>query len=126
MLKDRLYADGGRPRLERRSAQTVLAAMLAAMVRLVAPVLTFTSEEIWQFMPETMRGGAESVQLAGWPTVDVPPTEAARLRSDYAVVLAVRDAVTKALEDARNAGDDRQEPGGARRARRARRDRATC
>ena len=85
VLKDRLYADAASG-LPRRSAQTVLAAMLSAMVRLVAPVLTFTSEEIWQFMPESMRDGAESVQLAGWPAFDVPADEAARLRADYGVV----------------------------------------
>jgi len=103
VLKDRLYADAATGR-ERRSAQTVLAAMLSAMVRLVAPVLTFTSEEIWQFMPEAMRDGAESVQLAGWPTVDVPADESGALRDAYAVVMAVRDLATKALEDARAAG----------------------
>jgi isoleucyl-tRNA synthetase len=103
VLKDRLYSETASGR-ERRSAQTVLAAMLAAMVRLVAPVLTFTSEEIWRYIPEAMRGGAESVQLAGWPTIDVPADEAAQLRSAYGVVLAVREAVTKSLEDARNAG----------------------
>ena len=103
VLKDRLYADAAHG-LERRSAQTVLAAVLTAMVRLVAPVLTFTSEEVWQFMPADLREGVESVQLAGWPTVDVPADEAAALRVSYGTVLEVREAVTKALEDARNAG----------------------
>jgi isoleucyl-tRNA synthetase len=51
-----------------------------------------------------MHGGAESVQLAGWPAIDVPAQEAARLRADYAVLLEVRDVVTKSLEDARGAG----------------------
>jgi len=103
VLKDRLYADAAGS-LERRSAQTVLAAILSAMVRLVAPVLTLTSEEIWQFMPQSMRDGFESVQLAGWPKVDVPAQEAAALRDSFGVVLQVRDVVTKSLEDARNAG----------------------
>jgi isoleucyl-tRNA synthetase len=103
VLKDRLYADAATGR-ERRSAQTVLAAMLAAMVRLVAPVLTFTSEEIWQFMPGSMRGGAESVQLAGWPVVEVPEVEAGELRATYATLLAVREQVNGALEVARNEG----------------------
>jgi isoleucyl-tRNA synthetase len=103
VLKDRLYADAATGR-ERRSAQTVLAAMLSAMVRLVAPVLTFTSEEIWRFMPESMRDGAESVQLAGWPTVQLPGAEASRLRDAYAVVLSVKDEVTGALEIARSEG----------------------
>ncbi len=54
------------------------------------------------FMPEAMRD-AESVQLAGWPTLELPAEEAAELRDGYAVVLEVREVVTKALEDARNA-----------------------
>ncbi|HEX9092396.1 MAG TPA: isoleucine--tRNA ligase [Coriobacteriia bacterium] len=103
VLKDRLYADAAASR-ERRSAQTVLATMLTAMVRLVAPVLTFTSEEVWQFTPEALRGDAESVQLAGWPSIDVPAGEAERLRAAYGVVLSVREEVTKALEIARSEG----------------------
>ncbi len=103
VLKDRLYADEAAGH-GRRSAQTVLAAMLGAMVRLVAPVLTFTSEEIWLSMPEALREGAASVQLSGWPTVDVPAADAARLRAAYATVLAAREEVTKALELARSAG----------------------
>jgi isoleucyl-tRNA synthetase len=102
MLKDRLYSDGA-DSLSRRSAQTVLSHILTALVRLVAPVLTFTSEEVWQFMPEALRDGRVSVQLAGWPDIEVPAGEAARLRDSYRVVLEVRDAVTKALEEARNA-----------------------
>jgi isoleucyl-tRNA synthetase len=103
VLKDRLYADAP-DSLERRSAQTVLAAMLAAMVRMVAPILTFTSEEIWQEMPESLRGGVESVQLAGWPDVAVDDAGTGELRGAYAAVLEVREVVTKALEDARNEG----------------------
>jgi isoleucyl-tRNA synthetase len=103
VLKDRLYADGAASR-GRRSAQTVLAAMLTAMVRLVAPVLTFTADEIWEYVPESLRGPAESVQLAGWPAVSVPADAATRLRDEYAAVLAAREVVTKALEEARNAG----------------------
>jgi len=102
VLKDRLYADGANSH-ERRSAQTVLAAILGAMVRLVAPILTFTSEEIWLAMPEALRDGVPSVQLSGWPSMTTDPI-AADLRSAYEAVLEVRDVVTKALEDARNAG----------------------
>jgi isoleucyl-tRNA synthetase len=103
VLKDRLYADGAASH-ERRSAQTVLAAVLAAMVRLVAPVLTFTSEEIWEYMPESLREGHDSVQLAGWPKLDVPSDEAQALRDAFAAVLGVREVATKSLEDARAAG----------------------
>ncbi|MDO9108055.1 MAG: isoleucine--tRNA ligase, partial [Coriobacteriia bacterium] len=101
VLKDRLYSDGA-DSLSRRSAQTVLARMLTTLVRLVAPILAFTAEEVWQFTPEALRGDALSVHLAGWPSVDVPADEAVALRGAYAVVLEVREVATKALEQARN------------------------
>jgi isoleucyl-tRNA synthetase len=105
VLKDRLYSDAA-DSVSRRGAQTVLAAILGSLVRLIAPVLTFTSEEVWHAMPESLRD-AESVQLAGWP--DVPfvadhAEEAGRLRDEYAVVLRVRDEAMKALEEARAEG----------------------
>jgi len=103
VIKDRLYADAA-DSLTRRSAQTVLAEVLVTLVRLVAPILSFTTEEVWQYLPSQLREGVESVHLAGWPALEVPTGEADELRSAYAVVLDVREAVTKALEDARNAG----------------------
>ncbi len=102
-LKDRLYSDAATS-VPRMSAQTVLAAMLTTLVRLVAPILTFTSEEVWQFMDPALRGGAESVQLAGWPSIEVPTEDAASLRDAYATVLQAREAATKAIEEARGAG----------------------
>jgi isoleucyl-tRNA synthetase len=101
VLKDRLYSDGV-DSISRRSAQTVLAEITAALARMLAPVLSFTTEEVWQSMPESLRS-AESVQLAGWPEIDVPEEEAAELRDAYERVLAVRAEVTKALEEARDA-----------------------
>ncbi len=103
VLKDRLYADAARS-AGRRSAQTVLSQVLLTLVRLMAPVLSFTTEEVWQFMPAALRGDVVSVQLAGWPTLDVPAEEAAQLRDAYAVVLEAREVATKALEEARNSG----------------------
>ncbi len=103
VLKDRLYADA-RASLRRRSAQTALATILRALVRMVAPILTFTCEEVWQAMPDSLREGVVSVQLAGWPSIEVPEAEADALRRAYEVVLELREAVTKALEEARTAG----------------------
>jgi isoleucyl-tRNA synthetase len=103
VLKDRLYSGAARG-LERRSAQTVLAAVLGAMTRMVAPVLTFTSEEVWQALPDALRDGVVSVQLAGWPSTGAPAGEAAKLREEYGTVLTVRDDVTRALEAARSEG----------------------
>ena len=69
-------------RVARRSAQTVLAAILGALVRVLAPILTFTCEEVWHFMPEAMRD-AESVQLTDWPV-------ARRARAEQAAELRER------------------------------------
>lgn len=101
VLKDRLYADAA-DSLSRRSAQTVLASILGTLVRALAPVLSFTAEEVWSFMPSSMRD-EESVLLADWPVVEVPAVQGAELRASYAEVLVAREFVTKALEDARNA-----------------------
>lgn len=106
-LKDRLYSDASKS-LSRRSAQTVLAHVLEVLVRELAPILTFTCDEVWDHYPDGMRKGRvdESIQLAGWPEdSDFPPDmsgeQIASLLNDYGVVLAVREAVTKALEEAR-------------------------
>jgi isoleucyl-tRNA synthetase len=101
VLKDRLYADAPKS-ISRRSAQTVLAEILGTLVRALAPVLSFTCDEVWSFMPEALRD-EQSVLLSDWPTVDVPRDEAAAIRDAYTVVLTAREMVTKALEDARNA-----------------------
>jgi isoleucyl-tRNA synthetase len=101
VLKDRLYADAPKS-VSRRSAQTVLASILGVLVRVLAPVLSFTCEETWQFMPEALRD-AKSVHLSDWPTLSVPAQDAEKLRAEYATVLEVREAVTKSLEDARGA-----------------------
>jgi len=102
--KDRLYcerADGP----ERRATQTVLHAILDVLVRLMAPVLSFTAEDVWRFLPGT--GRPESVFLAGLappPAAWRAPAVAARFEQ----LLTVRGAVTKAIEEARQAGLVRQ------------------
>jgi isoleucyl-tRNA synthetase len=102
VLKDRLYADGAAS-YSRRSAQTVLATILGDLVRLVAPVLAFTAEEVWQSAPTALTGGVDSVHLAGWPAAH-EYADAGELRDAYEVVWRWRDAVTRAIEEARNAG----------------------
>jgi isoleucyl-tRNA synthetase len=107
VLKDRLYSDGAKS-VARRSAQTALSSILEVLVRELAPILAFTCDEVWCDYPEGMceDGRAEAVQLAGWPSVDdfavqVPAGAAEQIERDFEVILNVRDAVTKALEDAR-------------------------
>jgi isoleucyl-tRNA synthetase len=109
VLKDRLYSDGAKS-LERRAAQTVLMHILEVLVRQLAPILTFTCDEVWEYYPQGLRaeGRAEAIHLAGWPYVEdfspaIPAAEAADLLERFDAVLIVRDAVTKALEEARGA-----------------------
>ncbi len=107
VAKDRLYSEApNSPR--RRAVQTVLANILDVLVRVLAPVLTFTTEEVWQNYPAAIRereGREESVQLASWPTregfVPALPADTSVLESQWATIMEVRDVVTKALEDAR-------------------------
>src|SRR5581483_328837 len=67
VLKDRLYTFKNDSH-ERRSAQTVLHAILSALLRLLCPILSFTTEEVWQIGLERRHWGEESVFLADFPS----------------------------------------------------------
>ena len=97
VLKDRLYVS--RPdALERRSAQSTLYDLLLGLVKLMAPVLSFTAEEIWQYLP-TLEG-PESVLLAAFPEPPANfPDEV--LLEKWDLILKVRSEVNRALEKAR-------------------------
>src|SRR5256712_2035440 len=104
VLKDRLYTSppDARPR---RSAQTALRLVLDALTRLMAPVLCFTAEEVWQ----TLRGSdarnaiEESIHTLEFPrALDLPPDEGIDERWDR--LLEVREVVLKSLEVARGEG----------------------
>jgi isoleucyl-tRNA synthetase len=94
VLKDRLYCDPAEGRL-RRSAQTVLFRIAEDLTLLMAPVLPFTADEVWEHLPGDR---PSSVHLALFPA-PVPEDEA--LLARWEVLLEVRGAVTKALEEAR-------------------------
>ena len=98
ILKDRLYTSPSKSK-ERRSAQTVMYSMLDSMMRLMAPVLSFTSEEIWSFMPE-QKEKEESVHLASLPEVNENIKDE-NLAGNWELLLEIRSEVTKALEEAR-------------------------
>ncbi len=97
--KDRLYCERPRDPL-RRATQTVLHAVLDMLVRLMAPVLSFTADEVWGFMPDTT---APSVFLAGFSEPPATWCDDA-LAARFERLLSVRAAVTKALETARQGG----------------------
>jgi len=114
ILKDRLYISAPKSP-GRRSAQTAIWRIGEALVRLLAPIMSFTSEEVWEYLPKTA-GRAESVHLALFPTAaeilgdaktiagTAPGAGSAddKTGEDWTTLRMVRDEVLKALEDARN------------------------
>ena len=94
--KDILYIEG-EDSPKRRSMLTVLYAILSKFVRLFAPILSFTAEEIYDNMPYE---DAESVHLLDFPEKNV--IEDAALEAKWDKLLEVRDDVNKALEESRN------------------------
>jgi isoleucyl-tRNA synthetase len=95
ILKDRLYcsaSDG----VERRSAQTVLYRLADALVRLMAPILSFTAEEAWRFLPERE---VPSVHMSRFPGTSGLPLDG--LVDQWENLRSIRETVNKALEDAR-------------------------
>jgi isoleucyl-tRNA synthetase len=98
VLKDRLYTSPAASG-ERRGAQTVIYAVLDALVPIMAPILPFTSEEIWRYMPAVKEKEA-SIHLALYPAVK-PEWMDPDLAAEWQSLLAVRGEVTRALEEAR-------------------------
>lgn len=94
--KDILYIEG-EDSPKRRSMLTVLYAILSKSVRLFAPILSFTAEEIYDNMPYE---DAESVHLLDFPEKNV--IEDAALEAKWDKLLEIRDDVNKALEESRN------------------------
>jgi isoleucyl-tRNA synthetase len=93
VTKDRLYSDAlDSP--ARRAAQVVMYESLRAIATLAAPILCFTAEDIWKYMPRK-RGDADSVHIATFPAAQAPDE---KLEADFAVLVAWRERVTKALE----------------------------
>ncbi|MFQ5893301.1 MAG: isoleucine--tRNA ligase, partial [Nitrospinota bacterium] len=98
VLKDRLYCEvPASP--ARRAAQTVLSEVLATMVRLMAPVLAYTADEVWHHLPEAARS-AESVHLTALPEPE-PAWQDEAVAATWDTLLAVRSEVTRGLEEAR-------------------------
>ena len=104
VIKDRQYTTQ-RDSIARRSAQTALYHVVEAMARWLAPILSFTAEDIWQVMPGERE---DSVLLATW--YDVPAMYSSEAAADKATsfwqqVIEVRDVVNKELEELRVAGE---------------------
>jgi isoleucyl-tRNA synthetase len=114
IIKDRLYTSAPRSHA-RRSAQTALNDIADALARLLAPVLSFTADEIWENLPDVKaRAGGEvsdadegvavppSVHMAEFPVALSIESDAGLLER-WARLFEVRDVVLRALEEARSA-----------------------
>ena len=98
VLKDRLYTSAADSQA-RRSAQSAMFRVLDTLVRLMAPILSFTAEEVWSHLP-VYPGKVESAHLADMPAVETGLVDEALARN-WDRLLEVRAAVTKVLEAAR-------------------------
>ena len=102
IIKDRQYTTQA-DSLARRSAQTALYHIIQAVVRWIAPILSFTAHEIWQVIP---KAGADSVFLTQWydglATLPEDSTQPLLTRAYWQQVMAVKTAVNKEIESARN------------------------
>jgi len=98
IAKDRVYTSLPYSR-ERRAAQTVMYEIITSLVRIIAPVLAFTSEELWRYIP---RSAAEpgSVQLAEMPQVREDYIDE-ELEAKWEKIIKARNEIAKALEQAR-------------------------
>ena len=98
VIKDRLYVEKA-DSVTRRAAQTTIYRVLDTMTRLIAPILAFTSEEIWKFMPHHSSCNTESVLFNNMPETDNDIDSELMARWDR--IHLIRDDVKKALENAR-------------------------
>lgn len=97
IVKDRVYVEG-KDSLTRRSAQTVMYENLNSLIRLLAPILVFTADEIWEYLPGN---SAESdIQLEEMPECRLEWLDSS-LGEKWDKILDLRNDITKALEIAR-------------------------
>ncbi len=102
VLKDRMYTFAPSS-LPRRSAQTVLWKITEALVRLVAPILSFTADEVWDYLPP-VAGREASVHLAQFPEPEeVFSQDPTAQLEEWKQLFQVRDKAMAALEEARQA-----------------------
>lgn len=96
ILKDRLYASATRS-TARRSAQTALYQILTALLKLMAPVLSFTAEEAWSHLPHR---SSATIHLESFPEIDAGLQDD-DLNQRWQTILKIRSDVTRTLEGAR-------------------------
>ncbi len=101
VTKDRLYTMAEDSR-GRRSAQSAMYHIVEAFVRWIAPVLSFTADEMWNYIPGTRK---DNVLFATWYDGLAPlPDSAALSAKDFDALLALREQLTRTLEPMRASG----------------------
>ncbi|MEA4911963.1 MAG: class I tRNA ligase family protein, partial [Oscillospiraceae bacterium] len=99
VLKDRLYVERA-DSASRRAAQTTIYTILTAVARMLAPVIPFTMEEVWSFLPRSQKFRYETIMMNEFPQLYPIDFDAAH-RDKWEKLHAVRDDAKKALEEAR-------------------------
>jgi len=102
ILKDRLYTLGTTNPL-RRSSQTAIHHIFGVLVKILAPVLTFTADEAWSYATTKTEFTNDPIHLQDWPVADAAWTNA-EIEADVAALIKVRSLVNEAIEPARQAG----------------------
>jgi isoleucyl-tRNA synthetase len=102
ILKDRLYTRGAAHPL-RRSSQTAIAAIFDSLVKLLAPILTFTCDEAWSYARTGREYSDESIHLQDWPVAPAAWRHE-ELAADFDHLFKIRAKVTETLEPLRQAG----------------------
>lgn len=108
MVKGRLYTYAAKSK-ERKAAQTTIYEVLSFLVRVIAPILVFTAEEIWQYMPKEKKDSSlVSVHLLEWPAVTYvegpSPTDNVEYTNLVKVIFELIPDVAKILEEKRSEG----------------------
>ncbi len=98
IIKDRLYCESDNS-VKRRSAQTVMYRILSGVARLIAPIMSFTAEEIWSYLPHCEADNAESIFLNEMPAKSEISEE---FIQKWNLIYLLRQDVNKALEIKRN------------------------
>ena len=100
IIKDRLYCEPENS-VARRAAQTTIYRILSALTRLIAPILSFTAEEIWSYLPHAASDDAKSVFLNEMPKAS-GLTEDADFMAKWDLIYQTRMEANKVLEEKRN------------------------
>ncbi len=99
IIKDRLYTSK-KESTERRAAQTAMYEILSSLVRIIAPMTSYTAEEIWKYMPHKEIENTDSIMLEYWPEPK-EQYENKELEEKWNRIIKIKEEVAKALEVAR-------------------------